>query len=397
MATTQHAILGASSAHRWMPCPGSIRMSKGMPNESSVYAREGSAAHEVGEMCLREGKNAIDFLGFKLEDYPEIDVDETMCALVQEYLDAVRWEIEKYEAAGYDDAELLVEVRFDLTHIYPDMFGTCDAVVFLPAWKKLFVFDYKHGWVSVPVERNPQTMYYALGAITGKHNREVKDIELVIVQPRSGHRTTVKRWVCSEEELLDYKSVLIDSAKRTEHVDSKLNPGEWCKFCPAAPVCRALTNKIMEIIMAKPDPVDGVTMPTPDKIPLDELRDIWGNAPMIEGWIKNVKAYAHYLATKEGKKLPRTKLVEGRSNRDWIDDDEAVKALKGLKAIGEIDGEIYTTKLKSPAQVEDMLGKKFKHLIKDLWKKGRGALILVPDTDEREEAKVDALKEFAEG
>lgn len=394
MVTTLHAALGASVAHRWIPCPGSIRMSKGMPNESSVYAREGSAAHKIGEMALREEKNAIDYLGFKLKEYPEIDVDETMCALVQEYLDAVRGEIEKYEQAGYDDAELGVEVRFDLSHIYPQMFGTCDAVLYLPQWKKLIVFDYKHGWVSVPVERNPQTMYYALGAITGKHNRDVRDIELVIVQPRSGHRATVKRWSCSEEELMDYKYVLIDSAKRTERPDAKLNPGEWCKFCPASPVCRALSNRIEKLIMAKPDPVEGIYMTQPDKIPFSDLKEIWLNAGMIESWVKNVKAYCHAQAV-AGHRLPGTKLVEGRSTRKWRDEKEALESLETMRNLtGEIEGEIYTVKLKSPAQIEDMLPKKEHSKIEDLWVKGRGALTLVPDTDEREEARIDALSEF---
>lgn len=394
MATTQHATLGASSAHRWLPCPGSIRMSAGMPNESNVYAREGSAAHEIGEMALKEGKNAVDFLNFKLEDYSEIEVDETMCALVQEYLDAVRWEIQKYEAAGYDDAELGIEIRFDLSHIYPGMFGTCDAVVYLPQWKKLIVFDYKHGWVSVPVERNPQTMYYALGAITGKHNREVSDIELVIVQPRAGHRATIKRWHCMEEELLDYKYVLIDSAKRTERPDSKLNPGEWCKFCPAAAVCRVLAQRVEEIIMAKSDPIDGLVMPEPDKIPFEQLKPIWDNAAMIESWIKNVKSYCHNQAL-QGNKIPGTKLVEGRSTRKWRDEKEVEEKLPAILDELGVGGEIYLSKLKSPAQIEDMMPKKLREKISALWAKGKGALSLVPISDERPEAKADAIAEFS--
>ena len=395
MASTLHATLGASSAHRWIPCPGSIRMSKDMPNESSVYAREGSAAHEIGEMALREGKNAIDFLGFKLEEYPEVEVDETMCALVQEYLDAVRGEIEKYEEAGFDDAELGVEIRFDLSHIYPQMFGTCDAVLYLPRWKKLIVFDYKHGWLSVPVERNPQTMYYALGAITGKHNREVDDVELVIVQPRSGHRAIVKRWPCTIDELMDYKYVLIDSAKRTERADSKLNPGEWCKFCPASPVCRALTNRVVELIKAKPDPVEGLIMPEPDKIPFDDLKEVWLNAAMIESWVKNVKSYCHNQAI-NGNKLPGTKLVEGRSNRKWKDEKAAALTLNAMEVVGEIEGSVYIKKLKSPAQIEDMLPKKERKVIEDLWVKGQGALTLVLESDEREPARRDGAAVFAE-
>jgi hypothetical protein len=405
MALIAHATLGASGAHRWIPCPGSIRMSRGMPNEGSVFAREGSAAHEIGELVLKNQLDriavdqppdtmAIDYLGYVVPDYPEIVIDESVCSAVQEYIDCVWGEIDKYEAAGHSDWELGVEVRFDLTHVYPDMFGTCDAVLFLPAFKRLIVFDYKHGWVSVPVERNPQTMYYAIGAVSGKHNRDVETIELAIVQPRTGRHTPVKRWECDREELEDFKYVLIDSAKRTEGPTSKLNPGEWCKFCPASPTCKALTKRIMEMIMATNDPIDGLTIPDPDKIPFEQLKPIWDNVDMIASWAKNFKAYCHQLAVKEDKLLPGTKLVEGKAYRYWPDEEKAEKELEALVDMGELDGEIFVTKLKSPAQIEDMLPKKFKGIIKGMWKKGRGALTLVADKDDRGSAKADAFKEF---
>jgi hypothetical protein len=367
-----------------------------MPNESSVYAREGNAAHDVAELGLKEGKDAIHYVGQVMPDYPEITVDDAMCTAVQEYLDAVRGEIKSYTDQGHDDHELGVEIGFDLSHIYPEMYGTCDAVLYLPAWKKLIVFDYKHGWVSVPVERNKQTMYYALGAVTGPkyHNRLIEKIELVIVQPRSGRHTIVKRWECDREELEDFKYVLIDSAKRTENPRAPLVPGEWCKFCNAAPVCRALANRIGELIMAKNDPIDGLVMPDPDKIGMEEAREIWANAPMIESWIKNFKSYYHNLAVRENKLLPRTKLVEGRTWRAWKDKDIAAKELESLKAIGEIESVYTEPELKSPAQIEDQLPKKLHGLLSNLIVKGRGALTLVPDTDERASAKPDAFDEF---
>ena len=63
MADKPHAILGASSSHRWLACPGSIRLSAGMPNTGSVYAEEGTAAHELAEKCLNLGHDAADHLG----------------------------------------------------------------------------------------------------------------------------------------------------------------------------------------------------------------------------------------------------------------------------------------------------------------------------------------------
>ncbi len=393
-APAQHAVLSASGASRWMSCPGSIRMSEGMPNENSVYAREGSAAHEIGEMALRSGYDAIHYLNIKLEKYPEIKIDHTLCAAVQQYLDMVRWEIEKYELSGYDDYELGIEIRFDLTHIDPDMFGTCDCIVYLPAWKRLLVIDYKHGWSSVAVEGNRQLRYYALGALTGKHNREVDHVECVIVQPRTGKHTAVKRWGCDVAEIFSFKDELLKAADQTRKKDAELKPGEWCKFCPAAAVCSVLAKRIEEIVMLKEDPIEGATLPNPEKIPFEKLKPIWEHASMIEAWVKNVKSYCHQQAL-AGNLLPDTKLVEGRSNRDWKDEAEAMKSLQSMRTAGELDGEIFISKLKSPAQVEDMLQKAKKGLIANLWAKGRGALTLVPANDARESAKVDAIKEFS--
>lgn len=369
-------------------------MSEGMDNTSSVYAREGSAAHEIGEMALRSGYDAIHYLNTKLEKYPEVKIDHTLCAAVQQYLDMVRWEIEKYELSGYDDFELGVEIRFDLTHIDADMFGTCDCIVYLPAWRRLLVIDYKHGWASVPVERNRQTMYYALGALTGKHNREVDHVELVIVQPRTGKSTAVKRWGCDVAEIFAFKDELLAAADQTRKPDAELRPGEWCKFCPAAAVCGVLTKRIEELVMLKEDPIEGAVLPNPEKIPFEKLKPIWEHASMIEAWVKNVKSYCHNQAL-AGNLLPGTKLVEGRSNRDWKDEAEAMKSLQSMRTAGEIDGEIFISKLKSPAQIEDMLPKKSKGLIATLWAKGRGALTLVPADDARASAKVDAMKEFS--
>lgn len=146
--------------------------------------------------------------------------------------------------------------------------------------------------------------------------------------------------------------------------------------------------------MLKEDPIEGAILPNPEKIPFEKLKPVWEHASMIEAWVKNVKSYCHNQAL-AGNLLPGTKLVEGRSNRDWKDEAEAMKSLQSMRTAGEIDGEIFISKLKSPAQIEDMLPKKAKGLIATLWAKDRGALTLVSDSDERASAKVDAMKEFS--
>ena len=49
-----HAILSASSSKRWLNCTPSARLEQNFPNESSVYAEEGTAAHALGEYKLRK-------------------------------------------------------------------------------------------------------------------------------------------------------------------------------------------------------------------------------------------------------------------------------------------------------------------------------------------------------
>ena len=103
MAPKKHANLGASKAERWMNCPGSVALEADLPNTSSEYAREGTAAHEVAEQCLLSGKDAIDFLdeiitvteteiiwGKETQVPYEIEVTEEMCEAVQMFVSYVR-------------------------------------------------------------------------------------------------------------------------------------------------------------------------------------------------------------------------------------------------------------------------------------------------------------------
>jgi hypothetical protein len=128
-----HAELGASSSHRWINCPGSINLSHGMPDTSSVYADEGTAAHIVGERALRKGLDANVWLDtiIKVGD-ADITVTEEMCDAVQVYLDFVRGLLGQ-------GRKLMIEYRFDLSILSPPgpMYGTSDAVVWCPKTRRV--------------------------------------------------------------------------------------------------------------------------------------------------------------------------------------------------------------------------------------------------------------------
>jgi len=396
-APSQHAKLGASSSERWMKCPGSIQLSEGMPNESSVYAREGSCAHEVAAHCLQNNGDPDDWIGEDVKHYEDIEVTQEMADAVREYMDFIYSAMAVYKAeTGLDDCEVVYEQRFDLTHIFHDMFGTADCVIYFPKWMKLLVCDFKYGQgIAVEVKENPQLMYYGLGAVSGKHNRGLHLVELAIVQPRCPHHEgPIRSWECTVEELLNFTDDLVAAAKLTEVEEPTFEAGDWCKFCPAAAICQTLNNRAFEIACAEFDSEGRAVMPKPEDMTIDELKLAWENAGLLKGMVASVQAYAHSQAL-EGKLLPETKLVNGRSNRRWKDKEAAEEQLTEMVDMGMLKGDVVKSVLKSPAQIEALCGKKHKGIITDLWEKGLGKLSLVPMDDPRQPARIDAIEEFS--
>ena len=53
MPPSTHAKLSPSAAFRCLNCTPSLKMSEAFPNSTSVYAEEGTTAHELAEKKLR--------------------------------------------------------------------------------------------------------------------------------------------------------------------------------------------------------------------------------------------------------------------------------------------------------------------------------------------------------
>lgn len=409
MAPRAHAILGASSSHRWIECPGSIGLSVGVENEQSEFAREGSAAHEVAENCLVNGVDAEFYEGELIEGYDkdeEFDalyVDDNMASAVQVYLDIVRKEyddaVEMWTWNNADpdlEPELLIEARFDLNHVYPGMFGTNDAIVYNPRSKKLTVFDYKHGQgIAVEVERNPQLMYYALGALTGKHNRPVDEIELVIVQPRCMHKGgPIRRWSTTADDLLEFRGELIAAAKATEKKDAIFKAGDWCKFCPAAAVgrCGYLEDFVVAMTMADYTDKGEIIMPAFETLSPKKKAQILTNAKVIDTWLKGIKKAAHNDAL-AGKSIPGFRLVQSKPRRHWRSEQRTVEEMQDM---GYTAKQIFAArKVKTPARMEVYFkGKKGKAKIAHLWENRSSGVSLVNDGDPRPDLRPSAEDEF---
>lgn len=360
-----HSKLGASSYDRWGKslggCPGSVRLSEGAQKTTSTFAERGTEAHSLA--YARLSGQAFALLG---EDEEDAAVD-----LYVEFIQELK------------APKLMLEQRFDLTKYYPNLYGTADACAYWPDEKRLIVVDYKHGaGVPVEVENNSQLMYYGLGAMTAL-GLPVRSVELIIVQPRCFHADgAIRRWKTTPGRLIDFVADLIDDAIATEDPNAALVPGDHCRWCPAKASCPALMEKAM--VTATQD-FSSLTSYDPTK-----LAETLTLLPVMETWIKGVREFA-YREAEQGRVPPGWKLVDKRATRKWRDDVNTDSLARNLALKPP---EIMEHKLKSPAQVEKMLGKEAKQIFNQFVTSESSGKTLVQNSDKRAPAKERAVEEF---
>lgn len=338
-----HSKIGASSADRWFACPGSVRLSKDLPNYTSEFAAEGTAAHTLAEQCYTSGMQPETFIGTKIDvDRFSIEVTQEMCDAVNVYLGAIKAVIDTDRAHGQARAE----VRFHLKSVHPDLFGTGDFVHFSPVTKVLYVLDYKHGaGKPVEVKNNSQLKYYALGALLELKVGADK-VVYGIIQPRCAHPDgPVRTETIDALDLLEFADDLLKAAKATEDPNAPLVPGDHCRWCPAAGMpCPALLKKADAAAASKFKPIAGYDPALLAKT-LAEL-------DMIEGFCKSVREFA-YSEAERGEPIAGFKLVAKRATRKWLD---AVAARTYFLGKGFNKTDIETTpELKTPAQIEKLV------------------------------------------
>lgn len=370
----KHSELGASSAERWMNCPGSVALIReiGVKN-TSAYADEGTAAHELAERCLQDppsGKErAGDWIGEIIKVEREIEdggkkrsvsseweVTDEMADAVQVYLDY----IDRRCSENPTMWGRLVEQKIELTHLDRDMFGTADCVLCgVDGGEVLEVVDYKHGaGVIVDANDNPQLAYYAYGAYYSlrkvPERSRIKKIKLTIVQPRAKAGDPIKSFTFDVVDLIQFAEELEVAAGRTRDPNAPLNPGEWCKWCPAKGGCPALRDMATKDAGLVFQPSGEVTIIPPTQITPADVAKFLEAREVIKLWMDAVWEHAMQLAEK-GEPPPGWKLVEKRGTRRWNKvaelEDWVINTLQMPKEV------LYETDLRSPAKLEKMLPK----------------------------------------
>jgi hypothetical protein len=369
MEEAAHSPLGGSTLKRWSACPGSIRLSKGIPNRSSKYADEGTRAHEIAASYLTDKK------------WPD-HVDPATKEAVKVYTDTIA-EIVRDSSSP----RLWVEQKVSLKQIHPQLYGTADCVIYDHETKLLTVIDYKHGSgtvVEVVEDDKPnfQLSYYALGAAFTL-NLLIEEVEIIIVQPRCAHPDgPVRRCKFSADYLLEFSADLSDFVKATEDPKAPLKAGPHCKFCPAAGICEMIHTNAMTLAKEEFSPAFTYD---PEK-----LSHVLSWLPVLDGWIENVREFA-YREAQHGRVPPGWKLVPKRATRRWRNEKEAESALISSGKIWE-DDLFIDPKIKSPAQLEKIF--KDKNLIESLTVAESSGLTLVPESDKRQAVKHDVKSDF---
>jgi hypothetical protein len=375
----KHALLSASSSHRWLNCPPSARLCEDYEDRGSDYAAEGTDAHSLCEYKLKTA------LGIRAKD-PTADLtyyNEEMEDCANGYAAYI---LELLETAKQSCADpvVLIEQRLDFSKYVEGGFGTGDCVVIADG--TLHIVDYKHGQgVLVEAEDNPQMKLYTLGALEifdGIY--DINTVSMSVYQPR---RNNISTYTLLKESLLHWAEEVLKPAAALAYAGAgEFNCGEWCQFCKAKYDCRARAESNMELARYE--------FKLPPLLTDDEIETILGKIDGLTSWANDIKDYALQAALR-GKQWNGWKLVEGRSNRRYT--DEAAVA----KAVSEVGYDPYERKVLGVTAMASLLGKKrFEEILGGYIEKPQGKPTLVPESDKRpamNTANLDFMEESNNG
>ena len=382
--------LSPSAASRWLHCQASPRFiaenADKLPKDSSVWADEGTVAHKYAAESL--------LLGWDEDAFAADHKD--MIEPVKVWHDYVRSHLTS------ERDTLLVEQKLPLFY-QPSRNGITDACVINrdeDNWPtRVVIPDYKHGaGVTVEALGNPQLVIYAINVIrsldvTLSGSVQVK---LAIVQPRCREGEKIKEWELTMDQLRDEADKIETAASG---ILSRLNDlpfhqsEKTCQFCPAQALCPAYAKAALAEI-----PGTVIELPEVGSLTIEQIGRIKAASSTLKKFLGAVDE--HMLALGNEGKLPESsgyKLVAGKSNRAWSDEEEAQRLLVAAvrKADAELSAEaardrVAPRKIVSPSGADDILkpikeelSSRMLNSITRLIVKPEGAPTLAPLSDKR--------------
>jgi len=389
-----HALLSASSSHRWLNCPPSARLEQNFPNETSVFAEEGTFCHSLGEMKIRKYLHE-QVKRPQSEEFDTEEIENISDTYAQFVIDIAE------QMKHYGTPLLMAEERVDYSFIAPGGFGTSDAVIIgkdEDGSGVLHICDLKTGkGVFVEVEGNPQLRLYALGALHAYEDLfPIDKVRMSIVQPRLDNIATAEM---TADDLRAWGESIKETAKLAYAGKGEQHPGDWCRFCRARHACKACADEAMSLVKdefldldAMEDSDDSAPVfKEPSLLSKHQIESLLPKLNRISSWIESVFAYVASEAIQHGEHFSGYKIVEGRSRRQFTNERQVVDA--AAKA-GYTD--LYKKQLMSLTEIEKLMGKKnFADILGDYVVKPPGKLSLVEETDPRPAVELtEASDEF---
>ena len=381
MPPAKHALLTLSGSARWLACGPSARLEEKYPSTSSVFAEEGTAAHERGEWKIR--RYLHERMKEPRSEYDSEEMDHYTDEYAQFVIDMVE-DIKKTCAVPL----VLVETRLDLTKYVPESFGTADMIIIGDG--KLHICDLKYGkGVAVSASHNSQLMLYALGALEAfGFLYDIQEVSMTIIQPRLGNYDT---FTMSADELVKWGEEYVKPrAIRAFKGEGELVSGPHCRFCRHRPHCTRCAEDALSLAReefadldaveeSKIGPIPVVRFKDPMQIDHDEIEAVMPLLSQVRQWIDDVFAYASEEAILHGVQWDGYKVVEGRSVRKFLDEKKVEEA-----AVAAGYHDIYRQSLLTLTEFEKLMGKKeFQKVLGELVHKPPGKLTLVPENDKR--------------
>ena len=363
----KHAYLSASASHRWLACPPSAKLCANILDQASEYAQQGTDCHELCAYLVEKalGRDVID----PTENLTYYDAEMQNCA--EEYRNYILEQIEAIKEFC-KDPQVMIEQRLDFSRWVENGFGTGDCVIV--ADEILQIIDYKHG-LGILVSAgdnehggNSQMMCYALGALEVFGDiYDINQIKMTIFQPR---RDNISTYTMSKENLLKWADEVLAPTAQLAYVGKgEFNAGDHCTFCKVKATCRKRAEYNLEL--AKYD------FAMPATLDDTEIAAILEKVDEMISWGNDIKDYALQQA-QSGVHFEGWKIVEGRSNRKYTDENAIADTVK------DAGFNPYEKKLLGITAMSTLLGKKkFEELLGGLIYKPPGKPTLVPESDKR--------------
>lgn len=376
--TPKHAILSASAAYRWLACTPSARLEETLPERKSEYADEGNLAHDIGELKLKKAfieQMPLRTFNARLKKLQQHELyQDEMLIHTDTYLDYVSGIVHSFNSPPY----IAVEKKLDFNAYVTDGFGTGDCIII--SGKALYVIDFKYGkGVPVSAVDNPQMKLYGLGAWLAYNILYAIDtVKMAIVQPRLD---SISEWEMSLSDLLAWGEAIKPIAQAAYEGRGEFVPGEHCRFCRAKALCQARADFNLDL--------EKYNKMKPPILSNTDVGEILRRAQDLAAWAKDLEEYALGECL-EGREIPGWKAVEGRSVRQFTDQDAAFKVLVDG---GTDEAILYERKPITLATVEKLLGKKeFQKTLGGFVVTPPGKPTLVPESDKREPITREAIK-----